>query len=87
MQQLPQLHRTTLGERVGDGEGAAQPQHILRRIGPANTVEAAFRRGGNEVLEGRLAHLCLLNILDMFFYNFGRSDLISSRLTAGTCPN
>ena len=49
--ELPQPVGAHFGQRLADLDRAAQPLHVLRRIGTLDAVEAAFRRGGNEVVK------------------------------------
>ena len=49
--QLPQPVGAHLGQRMPDLHRAAQPLDVGRRIGPLDTVEAAFRRRGNQVVK------------------------------------
>jgi hypothetical protein len=53
--QLPQPVGSHFGQAVPDLHGAAQPNHILRRIGPLDPLEAAFRRRRDKVV--KVCHL------------------------------
>ena len=58
--ELPQPVGAHFGERVPDLDRAAQPLHVLRRVGPLDAVEAALRRRGNEVV--KISHYQLRSI-------------------------
>ncbi|MND38649.1 hypothetical protein D3C80_293580 [compost metagenome] len=56
-QKLPQPVCTLFRQRITDLDRAAQPLHILSRIGAGDPVEPAFRRIGNELV--KICHLSL----------------------------
>ncbi len=57
VKQPPQPVGAVFGKRVAERQRAAQPRHVVTRIGPLDTLKAAGRRAGNKIVEGR--HGCI----------------------------